>query len=198
MKKFLLTIAMAAITVFAMAQTTNYKDQLVVTIDGSSSPAQESTIEVVDNGNNTCNLTLRNFYLMDSGFSMPIGTIVLNNIPAQATDNGYSTIATEQNIVIQPGDTENDWLGPNLGEIPVKLNGKMSADKLYCSIDIDMSESLGQIIKVVFGSDFASTAIEGIKAEEGDALVFDMLGRRVKEITAPGIYIVNGKKMIVK
>ncbi len=198
MKKFLLTMAMATVAVFAMAQTANYKDQLVVTIDGESSPAQESTIEVVDNGDKTCNLTLRNFYLIDSGFEMPIGTIVLTNIPVEDTDKGYSTILANQNIVIQPGDTENNWLGPNLGEIPVKLDGKMSADKLYCSIDIDMSASLQQIIKVVFGSDFVDTSIDAVVAEDGGALVFDMLGRRVKEIVAPGIYIVNGKKTIIK
>ena len=37
------------------------------------------------------------------------------------------------------------------------------------------------------------------KAENEKAkTVYDLTGRRVQEITKPGIYIVNGKKVIVK
>ena len=190
MKKFLLTVAMATCTLFAMAQK-NYTDDLVVTIDGASSPVQSSIIEVVDNGDNTCTLTLKDFFLKSGGIDMPIGTIVLTNIPVQATEKGYSTIETNQIIV-------HDWVGPMLGEIPVDLKGKMSAEKLYCTIDIDMSGSLGQIIEVVFGSDFVETSINGVEAENGAVVVYDLLGRRVKDVVTPGVYIVNGKKMIVK
>lgn len=198
MKKFLLTVAMATCTLFAMAQK-NYTDDLVVTIDGATSPAQSSIIEVVDNGNNTCTLTLKDFFLKSDGIEMPIGTIVLTNIPVQATENGYSTIETSQIIVIQQGSYVHDWVGPMLGEIPVDLKGKMSADKLYCTIDIDMSEGImGQVIEVVFGSDFVETSINGVEAENGAVVVYDLLGRRVKDVDAPGVYIVNGKKMIVK
>jgi hypothetical protein len=45
-------------------------------------------------------------------------------------------------------------MGPELGAIPVSLKGKMDAANLYCAIDIDVSEMLGQIINVVFGTDF--------------------------------------------
>ncbi|MBR3883247.1 MAG: calycin-like domain-containing protein [Bacteroidaceae bacterium] len=197
MKKFLLTVAMATCTLFAMAQK-NYTDDLVVTIDGASSPVQSSIIEVVDNGDNTCTLTLKDFFLKSGGIEMPIGTIVLTNIPVQATEKGYSTIETNQNIVIQQGSYVHDWVGPMLGEIPVDLKGKMSAEKLYCTIDIDMSGSLGQIIEVVFGSDFVETSINGVEAENGAVVVYDLLGRRVKDVVTPGVYIVNGKKMIVK
>ena len=197
MKKFLLTVAMATCTLFAMAQKT-YTDDLVVTIDGETSPAQSSIIEVADNGNNTCTLTLKDFFLKSDGFEMPIGTIVLTNIPVKATENGYSTIETSQIIEIQQGSYEHDWVGPMLGEIPVDLKGKMSADKLYCTIDIDMSGSLNQIIEVVFGSDFVETSINGVEADNGAVVVYDLLGRRVKDVVAPGVYIVNGKKMIVK
>lgn len=42
---------------------------------------------------------------------------------------------------------------------------------------------------------------EGIKATEaadGEQAIYDLLGRRVEKITGAGIYIVNGKKMVVK
>ena len=52
--------------------------------------------------------------------------------------------------------------------------------------------------------EFGTTDIEDIVAE-GDAAdvevvesIYDLQGRKLDEITEPGIYIVNGKKVIVK
>jgi hypothetical protein len=47
--------------------------------------------------------------------------------------------------------------------------------------------------------DFNTTAVENVKVEtEGKKVIFDLSGRRVNEMTQPGIYIVNGKKVMVK
>ena len=42
------------------------------------------------------------------------------------------------------------------------------------------------------------TAIEGVDAEAEDAVIYDIAGRRIEKITNAGIYIVNGKKVVVK
>ena len=42
------------------------------------------------------------------------------------------------------------------------------------------------------------TAIEEVKGENGEKVIYDLTGRRVENITNAGIYIVNGKKTLVK
>ena len=43
-----------------------------------------------------------------------------------------------------------------------------------------------------------TTAIENVVVENEVKAIFDLTGRKVEEITAPGIYIINGKKVLVK
>ena len=44
-----------------------------------------------------------------------------------------------------------------------------------------------------------TTGLEEVKAENGEVkTIYDLTGRRVEAITAPGIYIVGGKKVLVK
>ncbi len=43
-----------------------------------------------------------------------------------------------------------------------------------------------------------TTAIENVEVENEVKAIYDLTGRRVEEITVPGIYIVNGKKVLVK
>ena len=44
-----------------------------------------------------------------------------------------------------------------------------------------------------------TTGISEVKGENGEVkAIFDLTGRRVEAITAPGIYIVGGKKVLVK
>ena len=44
----------------------------------------------------------------------------------------------------------------------------------------------------------ASTGIEDIEPESEKQEIYDLTGRKIEKITAPGIYIVNKKKVIVK
>ena len=55
----------------------------------------------------------------------------------------------------------------------------------------------GQIIDVVLRvSD--PTGIEDVESEDNVKVIYDIHGRRLDEITKPGIYIINGKKILVK
>ena len=170
-----------------------YTDDLVVTINGSSSEPQKTTISVVEGVDGKYALSLNNFMLD----GIAVGNIVLTGITATETD-GVKNFSAKQNIIITEGeDVSLSWVGPHLGEVPVDLVGKMTADKLYCTINIDMTASLGQTINVVFGSDITSS-IGAVKGEAQSTVIYDLTGRRVESFTAPGVYIVNGKKVLVK
>ena len=176
----------------------SYTDALVVTINNQSAAPQQTKINVDEKTDGTYTLSLNNFMLAnDEGDPMPIGNIVIHNIAATVAD-GISSFEAKQNINIVEGDVEAPfWMGPQLGEVPVDMTGKMTDSKLYCNIEIDMSATINQVINVKFGNEDV-TGIEQIAGEQGEKVVFDLTGRRVEAITAPGIYIVGGKKVLVK
>ncbi len=184
-----------------------YTDDLVVTINDQSTPAQKADIQVEFLENNKCNLSLKNFCLEVDGEVAPVGNIELNDIDL-VDNNGYQSFNVNQTITITPGDLPgvDMWLGSILGEVPIVMTGKINDDKLYCLIDIDMTATLKQIIKVTFGSDI-TTSINHISAENGKVNVYSINGVCVaKNINAAhaldnlkkGIYIVNGLKVIKK
>ena len=43
-----------------------------------------------------------------------------------------------------------------------------------------------------------TTAIEEVETEAAETVIYDLTGRRVNEITKAGVYVVNGKKILVK
>ncbi len=45
---------------------------------------------------------------------------------------------------------------------------------------------------------FETTGVEGVQVAEGAKVIFDLSGRKVNDMKAPGLYIVNGKKVLVK
>lgn len=162
MKKFLLTMVCAMMSLVGMAQMTKpFVDNLVVTINGESTEPQETTVYLTLNEDNTCDFSLNNFMLgAGDGDFLPVGNIFIAGLPLSLSDEGYYTFTYDNNLVISAGDApefeEEEWLGPMLGEIPLKLRGKATMDKVYVTIDIDMMETLEQIIYVTFGSDFGA------------------------------------------
>lgn len=212
MRKLILGLFLGACGMLAQAQTTRiYTDDLVVTINGESTEPQETQIFITDNGDGTYNMELKNFCLGAGEEVMYVGNIQLENIPGEQAD-GYTTINTVQTINIQPGDLEGEifWLGPMLGNVPIDFKSKLTADKMYCTIDIDMMESLEQIIYVTFGTDdFQGSSVESIKTDNANApvCVYTLQGAVVKTNVSPasaldglrkGVYIVGGKKVIKK
>ena len=77
-------------------------------------------------------------------------------------------------------------------EIADKTIFKVKANKAYLEMPSTQASSVG------FRFDFATTAIEEVETENGVEAVYDLQGRRINEITQPGIYVVGGVKVLVK
>lgn len=137
------------------SMATDYTDKLQVLVNGSGA-TQEATISLIEEEDGTTTLMLNNFCLDDgAGTVMPVGNIVLKNVAdAIAPTAGEKAYAFNGKIKIEPGTMEGVemWLGPMLGEVPVELRASLKGSNLYAVIDINMMESLGQTINVVFGS----------------------------------------------
>ena len=83
---------------------------------------------------------------------------------------------------------------------------RMRLKQDWCNIDPagdadgkfgDFSANGGQIIDVVLKVESA-TGIKDVQTEAAPKGIYDLTGRRINEITKPGIYVVNGKKLLVK
>lgn len=200
MKKTLLTFCLSLCALCGMAQTqTNYNEKLVVTIDNVSTDSIPAAITVVDNGDGTCDFTLRNFHLIDGESDLAVGNVEVKGVKMETVD-GISTISTNQSIVIKEGDDPSVayWMGPDLGDVPIVLSGKLTATALYANIDIDMSESLGQIINVAVGQEKNITAGIGnvkVTPSANATTIYTLGGVRVNKATK-GVYVINGKKVI--
>ena len=152
MKKTLLTILCLLTALCSMAQSERtYTEPLVITSgDGEPTEPQEASVVVVDNGDQTINFVLKNFILSSGGSDIPVGNIVVNNLPVTKGDDGLDYVSFEGSITITEGDLEGViWYGPMFGQIPIVLQGKMNEEKLFVSIDINM----GMVVTVLLGTD---------------------------------------------
>ena len=148
MKKIftLLFVAMTAIA----ARATDYNVPITITINGVSSE-QMGVITVVEN-DGLYDLTVKNFILQTINGPMGVGHVVLKGIePYQ--DGDATLLLTQDQVQMTDGDDPSIpfWMASTLPPVNVLLRGKIEGDHLRCYLDIDMMESMGQIIQVAMG-----------------------------------------------
>ena len=148
MKKIFTFFAAAALAMSAFA--TDYTGNITVDINGEGS-TQETTINIVQNEDETYKLSINNFTLDNNGSPMGVGNIVLDNMKGY-TINGVTTVVADQSITIAEGNDPNIafWMGPLLGNVPIILAAQFDGTKAKADIDIDMRNIMQQFIYVKF------------------------------------------------
>ena len=201
MRKTLLTLFCAFTPLMLSAQSVKtYSDNLIVTVNEESTPPIPADVLVTDNGDGTINFALKNFSLVMGDSSLPIGNIAIDNLQLQDAEDGLKVFTYNGPLTIAEGDLEgvDMWAGPLLGELPLELSGKLSDDKLYVAIGLNLIDMLGQVIYVQFGTDDFETGINQISAPSKTNMMYDMQGQRLNHPTYGQLYILNGKKYIKK
>lgn len=147
-----LSTLFCAVLMTLSAMATDYKGNLTVSINGEGS-TQPATISIVENAGKY-NLSILNFMLGEGESVLPVGNIVIENVTGAVAGN-LTTLYVNKNITIQKGNAtgiaDDAWLGPKLGEVPVKMSSSFNTNGfLGVNIDINMMSTLGQVINVTF------------------------------------------------
>ena len=187
---------------FKKADFETFTDNLIVTINNQSAPAQRQSIKKVsDAGGASCTLSIDNFSMILGEDQTLVGDIILPNVAMTSGENDTIVYTSSQTIRITSSDPTA--LGGMLGDVPVVLTAKSKGGKMVAYIDIDMTSTmLKQLIKVTFGVN--PTNIGGIEADKTEgAAVYNTLGVKVGNENSlnslpKGLYIVNGKVVSVK
>ncbi len=69
----------------------------------------------------------------------------------------------------------------------------VNSDKSATTLNAIETNSQWKVVMVV-----DNTGIDEVTTNDNKEVIYDLTGRRIDEITVPGIYIVNGKKILVK
>lgn len=161
MKKALLMIMGLCSVLMTSAQAVKtYTDNLVVSINGESTDPQETTVTVQNNADGTINFLLNNFVLGAGTESFGVGNIVVEGLATEQLNDSCRAFTFNDSVTISNGDDPNVefWMGPMLGSVPLVLKGKMTDNRIFVSIDIDMMNTIEQVIYVKLGTnDFPIT-----------------------------------------
>ena len=117
------------------------------------------------------------------------GTVINTNIIGEA----YVLGVVEGETGLYKTQMSNVQLSSASGRVDVFQN---NAYKAYLPASAVPTSLQSNSLRFDFDG---TTAIEEVETENAEAeVIFDLCGRRVNEITKAGIYIVNGKKVLVK
>ena len=118
--------------------------------------------------------------------------------PAPASDDEYETgFAGTLEAEAIPGTTNAYILSYKGVGTPIKMYKLSSTDRTINANKAYYIDSTGRAsaLQFVFGG---TTDIEDVEREGNENTIYDLQGRKLSEITEPGFYIIDGKKVWVK
>lgn len=151
MKK-LFTLLFIGITAIA-AYATDYNVPITVTVNDVTSE-QSAVLTVAENGG-LYDITLKNFILQSEDGPMGVGNVELKGIQPYQDGNATLLFSSDE-VTITDGDNPDVsvWMASMLPPVKVQLRGKIEGDRLRCYLDIDLTESLSQVIQVAIGGGY--------------------------------------------
>ncbi|MBR5511548.1 MAG: hypothetical protein IKU50_05015, partial [Bacteroidaceae bacterium] len=134
------------------------------------------------------------------------------NTPMFVIANGESISATAANVTVEASTKEDlatDYLLTSYVGSSYKIGTYVQGSSKYTkSTQAGTLSAFEMNIKALPGSSNTastivlaydeSTGIEDVEAESEKKEIYDLTGRKIEKITAPGIYIINKKKVIVR
>ncbi len=191
MKQILLVLGLMCAVMGVQAQNSKtYVEDLEVVVNEETAPTQQAVINVVFHDQGSMDLTVKNFILQSPNQStgevdmMPVGDITVTGVSLTPAD-GYSTFGGSQSIVIADGDNQLSpyWVGPNLGSLLIVYNGQVNDEHIYVNIDIDLTATLQQVVKVRVGNPLKGTQTAKYQIDNSDFEAWDDLGTKNEEPT---------------
>ncbi len=138
-----------------------YTNDLSVYVYGRTTEPEQNSINLIESSGHY-SLELKNFIL---GGVQPIGNIKVTNLDVEG-----KVYSTSQKILITKGDDpnfeEDDWMGPDLGEVPVDVVATVNGDQMVAQITIKNFPGVGNI-DVTFAPTITIGANASVSTEAG-------------------------------
>lgn len=192
MKKIFTLITVMLVAMSAMAQdlkSTDYHDQLVITINGETRPAEQAVItisEEAEEGKYTIKLNQFSF------MGMLIGDVTMNGVQGDDDSEGFTNYATvnkdDEPITLTATITNGDpagimgLLGGKI-DVTVKKGSRSKDGKLYAMITLVVS-GVGNVDAVFGDNNFDGSSINGVSSDDDKvAAIYALNGARVSTMT---------------
>lgn len=184
MKKIFTLITVMLVAMSAMAQdlkSTDYHDQLVITIEGNTMPAEQAVItitEEAEEGKYTVKLNQFSF------MGLLIGDVTMTGVQGDDDSEGFTNYATTQTATITNGEAEGimGMLGGKI-DVTVKDGSRSKGGKFYAMITL-VVPGVGNVDAVFGDNNFDGSSINGVSSDDDKvAAIYAINGARVSTMT---------------
>lgn len=191
MKKIFTLITVMLVAMSAMAQdlkSTDYHDQLVITIEGNTMPAGQAVItisEEAEEGKYTIKLNQFSFN------ELLIGDVTMTGVQGDDDSEGftnYATVNENGDPITQTATITNgipDFIAALGGqvEVTVKKGSRSKDGKLYAMITL-VVPGVGNVDAVFGDNNFDGSSINGVSSDDDKvAAIYSLNGARVSTMT---------------
>lgn len=140
------------------------------------------------------------------------GVTLSSKIVLKSGENEYVLYSNYSNDLTSLVYTTDEWTGTDWAANPITAEGAYTLDLSTIVVNYGAEDGIdeyGYPAKIWHAQNYSlagtytwtignDAAVDNIKVANGEQAIYDLLGRRVERITEAGLYIVNGKKVIIK